>query len=281
MTAEHIIGIYVVSDETMRALGHTSHPLAQVSDAEVLSVAVVAAAFFGNHHARALAILRATGYLPSALSTARFSRRVHAMADWLVLLLEVLGALFAHGQAAICDFIIASLPIPVCKRVRARRCRTVQGRDYCGSCAAKKEKFFGWRLHLVCTTRGLPVAFTLLPGGFHDLPPLHELSVELPPGAWVYGDKGYTSAPDEAVIRATGGGVLVPLHQDTRAPNTRAEQCGLRTFRLAIETVNSQLTAMGLAHLHVRSVAGLEIKVHASLRALACLNLDYRPSGKE
>jgi len=31
---------------------------------------------------------------------------------------------------------------------------------------------------------------------------------------------------------------------------------------------------MGLAHLPVRSVAGLEINVHASLLALACLNLD-------
>jgi len=76
------------------------------------------------------------------------------------------------------------------------------------------------------------------------------------------------------VIRATGGGVLVPLHKDNMAPNTRAEQCGLRTFRLAIETLNSQLTAMGIARLHVRSVAGLEIKVHASLLALACLNVD-------
>jgi len=67
--------------------------------------------------------------------------------------------------------------------------------------------------------------------------------------------------------------VLVPLHTDTMALHTRAEQCGC-TVRLAIETVNSQLTAMGIAHLHVRSVAGLEIKVHASLLALACLNVN-------
>ena len=274
MTTEHIIGIYMVIDDTMRALGHTSHRLAGVSDAEVLTVAVVAAAFFANHHARALAVLRATGYLARTLSTSRFSRRLHALADWLALLLDVLGALFAHGPALICDFLSDSMPVPVCKRARARRCRTVRGRAYCGYCAAKKEKFFGWRLHLVCTTGGLPVAFTLLPGGWHDLTPIHELTVGLPDGAWVYGDKGDTSAPAEAVIRATGGGLLVPLHKDTRVPHTRAEQCGLRTFRLASETVNSQLTAMGLAHLHVRSLAGLEIKVHASLLALACLNLD-------
>ena len=68
--------------------------------------------------------------------------------------------------------------------------------------------------------------------------------------------------------------MLVPQRKDNMVPNTRAEQCGLRAFRRVIETVNSQLTAMGLAHLHVRSLAGLQIKVHASLLALACLNLD-------
>ncbi len=56
MTAEHIIGIYVVIEETMSALEHTSHSLAGVSDAEVLTVAVVAAAFFGNHHERTLVV---------------------------------------------------------------------------------------------------------------------------------------------------------------------------------------------------------------------------------
>jgi len=119
MTAEHIIGIYVVIEETMSALGHTSHPLAGVSDAEVLTVAVVAAAFFGNHHERTLVVLRTTGYLSRTLSTSRFSRRIHALADWLALLLDVLGDLFAHGQAAIADFVIDSMPVPVCKRVRA------------------------------------------------------------------------------------------------------------------------------------------------------------------
>src|SRR5437764_8285755 len=255
MTAEHIIGIYVGIDETMRVLGHASHRLAGVSDAEVLTVAVVAAAFFENHHARALAVLRATGYLARPLSVSRFSRRLHALADWLALLLDVLGDLFARGQAAICDFIIDSLPVPVCKRVRARRCRTVRGRAYCGYCAAKGEKFFGWRLHLVCTTAGRPVAFTLLPGGWHDLTPVHELTVELPDGAWVYGDKGYNSAPDEAVIRATGGGVLVPLHKDNRAPQTPADECGPRSFPLALEPADCRPTAMRTPHPRSRSAA--------------------------
>jgi hypothetical protein len=42
MTAEHIIGIYVVIEETISALGHRSHQLAGVSDAEVLTMAPAA-----------------------------------------------------------------------------------------------------------------------------------------------------------------------------------------------------------------------------------------------
>ncbi len=42
----------------------------------------------------------------------------------------------------------------------------------------------------------------------HIDPPMHELTVELPGGAWVYGDTSYTSAPAEAVIRAGGWGVI-------------------------------------------------------------------------
>jgi hypothetical protein len=268
-----IVAIYVVVDETMRRLGHRSHVLARVSDAEVVTVAVVAAKYFANNHERALWALYGRGYLSGRLSTSRFNRRVHALADWLVLLLDVLGALVVHGQALICDFVVDSFPVPVCRRVRARRCRKVRGRVYCGSCAAKKEKFFGWRLHLVCTLDGVPVAFELLPASYHDLTPIHELTAALPAGAHVYADKAYNSAPDEASILSATGVRLVPLRKDNMIPNTAAEQAGLRAFRKTIETLNSQLEAMGVQRLRARTNAGLHLKVHASLLAVTCANV--------
>ena len=57
------------------------------------------------------------------LSVSRFNRRAHALADWFALLLDVLGEVFASGQA----FVVDSLPLPVCRRVRAPRCRKVRG----------------------------------------------------------------------------------------------------------------------------------------------------------
>ena len=268
MNDEWIVTAYVVIDEVMRALGHRSHALAQVGDAEVLTVAVVAAKYFANNHERALQVMRGMRYLTKPLSPSRFSRRLHALGGWLRLTLETLGALFARGEA----FIIDSLPVPVCRRARARRCRKVRGRLFCGYCAAQREQCFGWRLHLVCTAAGVPVAFELLPGGLHDLTPVHELTYGLPRNASAYADKAYNAAADEAAILAETGVRLVPIRKANMRPNRWADKLALRAHRKRIETLNSQLEAMGLQRLHARTNAGLELKVHAALVAVAITN---------
>ena len=89
-----IVTIYVVIDETMKTLGHQSHSLAALSDAEVLTVAVVAAHAFGNHQRRALDMLYYRGYLTTRLSPSRFNRRLHALAAWLSLLVHTVGTFF-------------------------------------------------------------------------------------------------------------------------------------------------------------------------------------------
>lgn len=267
MDEDLIVTAYVVIADTLAAAGHASHRLAGVTDAEVLTVAVVAAACFQNHHAVALAVMH-KGYLGGHLSASRFNRRLHALGDWLGLILELLGELFAAGEA----FLLDSLPLPVCRRVRARRCRKVRGRAYCGYCAAKREKFFGWRLHLATTPAGVPVAFSLLPGGLHDLTPVHELTFGLPAGAGAYGDKAFNSKDDEASILAETGVRLVPIRKANMRPNTWADKLALRELRPRIEATNSQLEAMGIQRLRARTNAGFGIKVHASLLALTLTN---------
>jgi hypothetical protein len=145
----------------------------------------------------------------------------------LRLLLETLGAVLAHGDV----FLIDSMPPPVCKRARARRGRKVRGRAFCGYGAAQREPFFGWRLHLIGTTAGVPVAFDLVPGGLHDLTRIHELTYGLPDGATVYGDKGYNVTDDEGTILADTGVRLVPIRKANMRPNLWADKLALREHR--------------------------------------------------
>ena len=125
MNDDYIVPVYVMIDDVLRLMNHEDDVRATVSAAEVLTVAVVAARFFQNHHERALCILQKLGDIPR-LSVSRFNRRLHALQEVLWQLTQVLSAVFAAGTV----YIIDTLPLPVCKRVRAQRCKKVQGKVF-------------------------------------------------------------------------------------------------------------------------------------------------------
>lgn len=270
MDATWIITAFVLIDTLMERLNHQSDIRAHVPDSEVILIAVLSAKYFQNHHERAVCILRESGYLSGWIDVTRFNRRLHKLADWVEFIATTLGEIGVTGEV----FVIDSLPVPVCRRVRARRCKKVRGRAYCGYCAAKKEKFFGWRLHLICTPSGVPVSFQLVPGALHDLTPIHELAVVLPPGARLFGDKAYNSALDEATILAETGVRLIPVRRaNMQAHAWFLDDIELRDYRHTIETVNSQCEKMGLERLYARTNPGFELKVLATIIALSCTNL--------
>src|SRR5919205_2492410 len=111
MDATWIVTVFAIIDTLMVHLDHQSHPLAHVPDSEILTVAVVAAKYFQNHHERALCILRETHYLSGRLDLTRFNRRLHALADWLAFIAATIGEVFLHGEV----FVIDSIPMPVCR----------------------------------------------------------------------------------------------------------------------------------------------------------------------
>src|SRR4028118_1995576 len=114
-----IVTVFVILDTLMEHFEHRSHVLAHVPDSEIVTVAVIAAHSFGNHHERALQVLSKCGYLSGSISVSRFNRRLHALADWLGLVAETLGSLAREGEV----FVIDSMPRPVRRPVRARRGR--------------------------------------------------------------------------------------------------------------------------------------------------------------
>lgn len=268
MNDSYIVTSYVVIDDILKAYGFEEDCRANGSAAEILTVAVMAAKYFQNHHERALYVMVRLGYVQS-VSISRFNRRLHALHDWLEGIVRLLAEVCRSGEV----FIIDSMPLPVCKRVRASRCKKVRGKAFCGYCAAKKEKFFGWRLHLICTPAGVPVSFDRLPAAEQDLTPIHELILELPIGAAVFADKGYISQEDAKSILNFSRVRLVAIPRKNMAPLPWADDYHVRLYRRRIETVYSQMQAMGIQHLHVRTNAGFDLKVSASILALTFTNL--------
>lgn len=267
MNATYIVTVYVVIDDVLKEMDHVDDSRATISSAEIVTVAVVASKFFQNHHERALCMLQQTGYLPQ-LSVSRFNRRLHALQDVLMLIVSLLGELLVSGKV----FVIDTMPLPVCKRVRAERCRKVQGDEYLGYCASKREYYFGWQLHLVCDAAGVPVTFELLPAKWDELTLVQALLSPLPEGSVVVADKGYISDQDQQLSYIHGRVRLVPKQRRNMTGNTTEDAALIREHRPRIETVNSQLEKMGLQRLHARTNPGFALKVLASLLALTFTN---------
>jgi IS5 family transposase len=267
MNATYIVTSYVVIDDLLNIMNHKDDCRTTISSAEILIVAVVAAKYFQNHHERALCMLQQMHYLP-ALSISRFNRRLHALWDVVLTIASILGETLASGTV----YVIDTMPVPVCKLVRAPRCRKVQGNAYKGFCAAKREWYFGWQLHLVCDASGIPVTFELLPAKWDELTLVQDLLSPLPAGSSVVADKGYISDKDQLLSYINGRVRLIPKQRRNMTGNSVKDAALINAHRSRIETVNSQLEKMGLQRLHARTNSGFSLKVLASLLALTFTN---------
>lgn len=184
---EKIITIYCFLDDLLTALDHKDHVQAELSTAEIMTVALVAAEFFTGNQSRALLFLIEHGYI-KPFSKSRFNRRLHAVED--TLWQSVLAVLRQVHQQANADniFVVDTCPIPVCHNIRIRRCRLYKGEQWRGYCVSKKQYFFGLKLCLIVTEAGKPVEMTLAAGSRADVVLLRRMELDLPEGATLFSD---------------------------------------------------------------------------------------------
>ena len=142
MDARYIVTTYVVLDDGLKQVDFADDRRVTMTAAEVLTVAVVAARYFHNHLERALTVMIQLGYIGS-LSVSRFNRRLHHLLGVLKGLSHVIGQRLQPATI----YLVDAFPLPVCQRVRQRACRKVQGETFVGRCEAKREWFFGYKLH--------------------------------------------------------------------------------------------------------------------------------------
>ena len=88
-----------------------------MSDAEVMTTAIVAALYFGGDLERARGLLAQPTHIPRMLSKSRFNRRLHALEGLLIYLFQVLGEVFKQLNAS-SVYLIDSFPIPACDNIR-------------------------------------------------------------------------------------------------------------------------------------------------------------------
>jgi len=260
-----IITIYTVIDTLSKQVLSVPPQKQKLTDAEVVTIAICSALFFNSNHDKTLVWLRVSGYFPTMLSLSRFNRRVHRLKDFIEFCFESLSELFLTCELYIAD----SMPLPVCKRARASRNKKIRGRKFCGYCAAKKDKFFGFRLHMLVDKSGIPVSIDILPGACHDLTPIYEITSSLPVNSTVLGDKAFNCKEIEEDLSELGITLMPKRRKNMKRQWALFQEYFINEHRRQIETSFSLLCElMGLEHLKARTLRGFIIKVYAGVVAL-------------
>jgi hypothetical protein len=261
---EQTVAMYCVLDDLIRLTRPVSiAPLAtgrRLTDAQVLTTALVAARFFGGN------LVVAKHYMEqhwgqNQLDKSGFTRRLHALTDTLLALFATFGDLLKqlHLEAR---YVLDSFPVAVCHNTRIARCKLLTGKAYHGRCASKRSWFYGLKVQVVATSDGIPVEFHIHAGAESEQTGQRGLPLDLPAGSVLYTDAGYTDYVAEDIFnQASGSQQQTARRKNSKRPHRPAQTFLLQYFRKRIETCFSQLTARFPKQIHAVTAQGFALKI--------------------
>jgi len=190
MEVEAIV-TYVVCDDTIKFLGIKEDKQVKMSMSEIMTTAIISAIQFSGTIEKARRALKTASYFPNMLSKSQFNRRLLRIDKtiWQAVLEKLTYEFERMGLVK--EFVVDSFPVPVCKMARKDRCKIYQGKEYLGYCAAKKEFFWGIKVHMISDVSGNPRQYLLLPAAISDIEGLRKINLSLPKNSGLYGDKAY------------------------------------------------------------------------------------------
>jgi hypothetical protein len=255
-----IIAIFCLCDDMLKALDYRDDPQSQMTTAEVMTTAILAALRFGGNFEQARHMLQTEGYMPQMLSKSRFNRRLHRNGYLLMTLFRLLGETWKelNGQSI---YVLDSFPIAACDNYRIPRSKLYQGEVWRGHQASKERYFYGLKVHIMVTEHGQPVEFFLTPGSYSDTSAYGWYDFDLPENAWITADKAYTDYGIEDVINEAGLRMRPLRKKDSIRPFAPWIFYLQSTYRKIVETAGSMVERLLPKHIHAVTPQGFELKV--------------------
>jgi len=257
-----IVFLYCLSDDLLRYLGIEDDLQCKMTSAEIVTVALVAARFFGGRLSIARRFLQSHKYIPKMLSHSRLNRRMHEIKPetWRTLF-QITSWIFQRFNPA-SEFIVDSFPIQACHPCRSWRCKLFTGKNYIGYCASKKQYYYGLKIHIITSVEGNIVEFFFTPASVSDVTAFQDFDLELPENSYLYADKAYTCYDFEDVLKECFGVFLIAQRKrNSRRPHALALQAIQRIRRKSVETSISQVCRFLPRGICARSAKGFELRL--------------------
>ena len=214
-----IITVFVLVDDWYQAEEKAFKPLSsgakpEMSDSEIITLALIIYLPFPGE-TQFVGFIRANygEWFPRLLTQSQFNRRLRKLGQMIETLrrkwVKQLGGENANS------FIIDTKPIPVMGYRRSKRCSDFHGSASYGYCAARKMKYFGYKLVMISTLKGLPVAYELVPANTDERKAVEGV-LEIVRNSDIYGDKGFIGQDWQQQITSSTGNKIWTIHRNNQ-----------------------------------------------------------------
>jgi hypothetical protein len=255
-----IVAVFCLSSDMLIALHHHEDSQCQMTDAEVMTTALIVALYFRGNFERVREYLEDEGYIPHMLGKSRFYRRLHRIQDLFLTMFHLLGETWKelNGQSV---YGIDSFPLASCDNFRICRSRRYHGKVWRGYQASKRRYYYGLKVHLMVTEQGQPVEFFLTPGGCSDGKAYPLYDFDLQDNALVTCDKAYCDYDVEDDLTEEGIRMRLMRKKNSKRPVPPSSFYLQSTYRKIVETTGSLIERLLPKSIHSVTSKGFELKV--------------------
>lgn len=193
--------VYVISEEVLRILNVEDDSQSKMTNAEVITFAILTAKFFSGNYKMARYISKKLGLFTNILSNSRLNRRIHNIAwTYWHAVFRFLSYLAIQSEET-CYFAVDSFPVPYCQKNRIDKRKRFLTPAYLGFAASKKRYFCGIKVHMIVTNQGRPIEMQFKPGAESDISVLWTMELDIPADMMLYADGAYDCFDLEDVLK--------------------------------------------------------------------------------
>jgi hypothetical protein len=232
----------------------------KMTDSEVIFAGILSAYLFCSNFRRGLMYVVEKHYCTRVLSEGQFLRRLKNIPEevWQKILRTL--AQKANEYKGY-EFVVDSFPYPICHNMRILQSRIVQGPEFRGFTASKREYFYGLKFHVIMEEHGFPVSFEWTPGSIHDVTAFKAMNMEALDGGILYADAAYNDYNLEEELADQGLNLMAARQPKSHRPWPEKVSRLLERKRKPIETFFSRLMRLFPRRIHAVRLSGLVLKM--------------------
>lgn len=254
------IAIYCFVDDYLKNTAPKEGARRKLSDAQIITTAIVAARYFSGNFAKARLYLKEVHQF-NFPDKSNFNRHLHRLASTISSLFFALGQTLKELNLS-SQYMIDSFPVAVCKNIRIQRCQLLDGEAYRGRNLSKREYFYGFKVQVITTLDGLPVEYFICAGSYHDITAFKSMNIDLPQQSELYADSAYTDYELEDHYKELEHIHLLAVRKsNSKRPDHPAMEYIKKMMRKRIETTFSEIMAFFPRKIHAVTIQGFILKV--------------------